>query len=155
MDYCGLSEEFIAGAEKYCSYDENIPFQYRVIAKLIGDTDYNSAKKLIESNKDDFDNEYNFLLLDLAIEMSLNFVVDEVGKLHSSLFLNEQQVYKPSPDTLKFIEYLLENGADPNLPEDFNQMEHINDLEADESQQCGCIIDCSEIKALLGRYIGF
>lgn len=153
MDFCGLSKDFLADCEKYCSYDENIPLQYKIIAKLIGDIDYDRARKFIDANKAAFDNEYNYLILDFAIEMSINFVVDESGKLHSSLFLNEQQFYKPSPDTLKFIEYLLENGADPNLPEDFNQMEHINDLEADTSQQCGCVVDCSEIKALLNEYM--
>lgn len=153
MDFCGLSEKFLADAEKYCSYDENIPFQYRVIAKLLGDTDYDMAKKFIESNKDAFDNEYNYLIIDFAIEMSLNFIVDEFGKLHTSFNLNEQQVYKPTPDTVKFIKYLLENGANPNLPEHFNQIEHINELESDSSEQCGCVFDCSEIKNLLALYM--
>lgn len=153
MDLCGLSKDFLVDCEKYLSYDENIPLQYKIIAKLIGDIDYDRARKFIDANKAAFDNEYNYLLLDLAIEMSLNFVVDEFGKLHSSLFLNEQKSYKPSSKTLEFIEYLLKNGADPNLPEHFNQLEHINDLEEDSSQQCGCEFDCSEIKALLNRYM--
>lgn len=153
MDFCGLSKDFLADCEKYCSYDENIPLQYRIIAKLIGDIDYDRARKFIDANKVAFDNEYNYLILDFAIEMSTNFVVDEFGKLHPSLFLNEQQFYKPSPDTLKFIKYLLENGADPNLPEDFNQMEHITELEDDCGQQCGCVVDCSEIKDLLAHYM--
>lgn len=153
MDFCGLSEYFLVDCEKYLSYDENIPLQYKIIAKLIGDIDYDRARKFIDANKAAFDNEYNYLILDLAIKMSINFVVDEFGKLHPSLFLNEQQVYKPSPDTLKFIEYLLENGANPNLPEDLNQMEQINVLEADTSWGCSCVVDCSEIKTLLGRYI--
>lgn len=153
MDFCGLSKGFLADCEKYLSYDDNIPLQYRIFAKLIGDIDYDMARKFIDANKTAFDDEYNYLLLDLAIEMSINFVVDEFGKLQSSLFLNEHQLYNPSPDTLKFIEYLLENGADPNLPEHFNQIEHVNDLEEDCSQQCRCKFDCSEIRELLERYM--
>lgn len=153
MDLCGLSKDFLDDCEKYLSYDENIPLQYRIYTKLIGDIDYDRARRFIDANKSAFDDEYGYLLLDLAIEMSLNFVVDELGKLHSSLFLNERQVYKPSPETLKFIEYLLENGADPNLPEHFNQIEHIDDLEEDCSQQCGCVFDCSEIRELLKKYM--
>lgn len=153
MDFCGLSKDFLADCEKYLSYDENIPLQYRVFAKLIGDIDYEMARKFIDANRAEFDNEYNYLLLDLAIEMSINFVVDEFGKLHSSLFLNEHQLYKPFPETLKFIEYLLENGADPSFPKHFNQLDHINDLEEDCSNQCLCEFDCSEVKELLKSYM--
>lgn len=153
MDFCGLSKDFLDDCEKYLSYDENIPLQYRIIAKLIGDIDYERARKFINANRAEFDNEYNYLLLDLAIEMSINFVVDELGKLHPSLFLNEPKLYKPSPETVEFIEYLLENGADPKLPEHFNQLEHIDDLEEDCGQQCGCEFDCSEIRELLKSYM--
>lgn len=100
MDFCGLSKDFLVDCDKFLSYDENIPLQYKIIARLIGDIDYDRARKFIDANKAAFENEYNYLILDIAIEMSINFVVDEFGKLYPSLFLNEHQLYKPSPETL-------------------------------------------------------
>ena len=152
MNFLELSDEFLKDAEKYGSYDENIPFQYRIIFKLLDDNDYSAAKKFIEANKKYFENEYNYLLLDSAIEYCINTVVNEDGNICNTV-RSSSNIYRPTPKTVSFIEYLLANGADPNLPKNFNQMEHINDLEKDGSQQCECKFDCSEIKLLIGKYM--
>lgn len=152
MNFLELSDEFLKEAEKYCSYDEKIPFQYLIICKLLDNNDYCTAKKFIEANKAYFENEYNYLLLDFAVENSINTVVDEDGNVCDTV-RSSSHIYRPTPETVSFIEYLLANGADPNLPKNFNQMEHINDLERDGSQQCECKFDCSEIKLLIGKYM--
>lgn len=151
MNLLELSDEFLKDAEKYCSYDEKIPFQYRIICKLLDNNDYCTAKKFIEANKEYFENEYNYLILDSAVEYSINKVVDEDGNVCD--YTVSKHIYRPTPETVSFIEYLLVNGADPNLPKNFNQTEHIDDLERDGSQQCKCKFDCSEIKLLISKYM--
>ena len=152
MNFLELSDEFFKEAEKHCSYDENIPLQYRIINKLLNDNDYRTAQKFIEVNKKYFENEYNYLLLDLAVEHSIDTVVNEDGNICNTE-RSGKHIYRPAPEAVSFIEYLLINGADPNLPKNFNQMEHINDVETDGSQQCECKFDCSEIKLLIGKYM--
>lgn len=154
MDFCGLSDNFINDAEKCGSYDKNIPLQYRVIMKLLSDKNYSKAKEIISNNKEYFENEYTYLILDTAVEMSLNTVVDENGRLYETgLYLGNNHVFRPTSETVKFIEYLLNNCADSNLPKEFNQLKHITDVERDGSQQCQCKFDCSEIIQLLSKYM--
>lgn len=50
-------------------------------------------------------------------------------------------------------EYLLQKGANPLMPEHFNQYEHIKDLEDDCSNQSGVIFDLSDLKKLFDRYL--
>lgn len=145
MDFCGLSEEFLEDAKQYGTYDPNIPFQFRVMARVLTENDYDTARRLLESNKGEFDGEYGYLLLDLAVEMCLNITVEHNAE--------GRPVKKPTPETVDFIEYLLKCGANPNLPKHFNQSEHLKDLEEDCNHQCGCDFDCSEIKKLLSRYM--
>ncbi len=154
MDFLGLSDEFLKECERYCTYDENIPFQYRVIAKLLFDYDYESTKKLIESNPAEFENDYNYLLLDFAIEGCIGIVIDENGmRCQAPNQLTKGHRYTPTPEAIAFIEYLLKSGSNPYLPEYFNQMEHIRDVEDDCSWQQGVKFDCSEIKILLSKYM--
>lgn len=145
MDFCGLSEEFLEDAKRYGTYDPNIPFQFRVMAKVLTENDYDTARRLLEANKGEFGGEYGYLVLDLAVEMCLNITIE-----HNA---DGQSVKKPTPETAGFIEYLLKNGADPNLPKRFNQIEHLKDIVEDSSQQIDCGYDCSEIMGLLKKYM--
>lgn len=153
MDYLDLSTEFLNDVKKVYDYNSDIPLQYRIVAALNSKHDYCNAKKFIDTNKAYFQNEYAYLLLDSAIEMCLNVVVDENGMLYDDkINMSEGHKYKPTPDTLEYIEYLLQNGANPYLPECFDQFKHIEDLEDDSIQQVGVHIDCSEIKKLFKKY---
>lgn len=145
MDFCGLSEEFLEDAKRYGTYDPNIPFQFRVMAKVLMKNDYDTARRLLEANKGEFEGKYSYMVLDDAVEMCLNITIE-----HN---IDGRSVKKPIPETVDFIEYLLKNGANPNLPKHFNQFEHLKDLEEDGSHQCRCEFDCSEIKKLLSRYM--
>ena len=155
IDYCGLSDEILSASKNWCTYDPDIPFQYRVISKLLSENNYDMAKRILEANKDAFNDKYNYMILDTAIEMSINIVVDESGQefVIGNHYIKGKQNLKPTAATLNFIEYLLENGADPKLPEDFDQIEHIIDVERDGGQQCGCTFDCSELKSLIQKYM--
>ena len=154
IDYCGLSDEFLKDSEKWGAHYPDIPFQYRVIGKLLYDNNYDMVKRILEANKETFNDKYNYLILDTAIGMSINIVVDESGQeLTADDYIKGKQNLRPTAATLQFIEYLLENGADPHLPEDFDQMENIIDMERDCGQQCECTFDCSELKNLIQRYM--
>lgn len=118
------------------------------------DNDYETMKRLIEANPAEFENDYNYLLLDFAVEGCIDRVIDENG----TCCLTPNQLikghrYTPVPEVTAFIEYLLKNGANSNLPEHFNQMRHICDVEEDCSCQQGVQFDCSEIKVLLSKYM--
>lgn len=153
MHFLDFSDSFLKEAEKYGSYDLNIPLQYRVVLKLLNDGNYTRARSVLESNPEDFTGEYSYLILDTAIEMCLNKVIDENNTLYDDeKHMIKEHTYRPAHDSVEFIEHLLKNGADPHLPENFDQWEHINDLERDCSQQTGFRFDCSEIRQLLKRY---
>lgn len=154
MDFLGLSDAFLKDSERYCTYDETIPFQYKVIAKLLFEDDYEQAKKLIEANPTEFENDYHYLLLEFAVEDCIDIVIDENGhRCQASSQLIKGHRYTPAPEAIAFIEYLLKNGANPHLPENFNQIEHICNVEEDCSWQQGVQFDCSEIKLLLSKYM--
>lgn len=153
MDYLDLSTEFLNDIKNVYGYNSDIPLQYRIVAALNSKHDYCNAKNFIDTNKEYFQNEYMYLLLDSAIEMCLNVVVDENGMLcDDKINMSKDQIYKPTPDTLEYIEYLLQNGANPYQPEYFDQFEHVEDLENDSFQQVGVRFDCSEIKKLFEKY---
>lgn len=156
MNFLELSDEYLKDAQSWCTYDMNIPFQYRVMAKLISDNNYNDARRIMEANADDFAGEYNYLILEFAVESCINEVIDENGtryKSEAGKSKDKNHIYRPTPKTIDFIRFLLENGANPHLPEHFNQLEHIDDLVEDSRQQTGIQFDCSEIKQLLSRYM--
>ncbi len=140
MNYLNLSVEFLKDAEQYCTYDPDIPFPFRVLVKLLAESRFSDARRLMEENPDAFTGEYNWMPLDSAVEMCLNQVQEKDG------------VYRPVQDAVDFIAYLLEHGADPHLPVHFHQLEHLVDLDEDSSQQTGFRFDCSEIRELLERY---
>lgn len=153
MNFLDFSDSFMKEAENYGSYDLNIPIQYRVIFKLLDDGDYTYARSVLESNPENFTGEYSYLILDTAIEMCLNRVIDENNtRYDDEQHMIKEHTYRPEPDSVEFIGYLLMNGANPHLPEHFDQLEHINDLEKDCYLQTGFRFDCSEIRQLLKRY---
>lgn len=145
MEFCGLSDEFLEDAKRVGSYDPNTPFQFRVMAKALMENDYDTARKLLEANPTEFEGDYGYMVLDDAVEMCLNTTVEQS--------VNGRCIKKPTTETVEFIEYLLKNGADPHLPINFDQIEHINDVEEDGSHQCRCEFDCSEVRELLMRYM--
>ena len=152
MNYLELNAEYIQDAQKVMSYDPKIPLQYRILGKLNADNDFYNAKRFIEANRKLFSDEYAYLVLDSAIEMCLNNVADENGVIYSSDDLPKCHIYKPTPSALEYIEYLLKNGANPLLPEHFNQYEHIEDMEEDCSHQVGVRFDLSAVKKLFETY---
>lgn len=137
MKLNGISEEYLESALKFASaYD--MPDIYRLTVKLISDSEYEKSKEIISANEISLSDEnFGYLILDAAVEHSLD----------------NTDSFAPTAETAEFIEWLLKNGANPNLPENFNQIEHILDLQQDCSQQCGCDFDCSEILKLLKQYI--
>ena len=109
----------------------------------------------IVSNKDVFQDMYSYLVLDSAVEMCLNIVIDENGVIYDKETkhnLSKGHIYKPAPIELKYIEYLLQMGFDPYQPEYFDQYEHIEDLEDDCSHQRGVQFDLSDVKKLFDKY---
>ncbi len=140
MNYLNLSDEFLKDAEQHCTYDPDIPFPFRVLAKLLMESRFSDAMRLMEANPDAFAGAYSWMPLDSAVEMCLNQVQEEDG------------VYRPVPDAVNFIAYLLEHSADPHLPAHFHQLEHLSDVEEDSTQQTGSQFDCCEIRELLERY---
>ena len=135
MDYLDLTDDFLKEAEQTMSYDPNIPLQYRIIAKL-NDSDISAAKRFIEANIDDLQDKYAYLVLESAVELCLNIVIDENGVIYDKETkhnLSKGHIYKPAPIELKYIEYLLQMGFDPYQPEYFDQYEHIEDLEDERS----------------------
>lgn len=153
MNFLDFSDSFMKEAENYGSYDLNIPIQYRVVFKLLDDGDYTYVRNVLESNPENFTGEYSYLILDTAIEMCLNRVIDENNtKYDDEQYMIKEHTYRPEPDSVEFIGYLLINGANPHLPERFDQLQHINDLEKDCSLQTGFRFDCSEVRQLLKWY---
>ena len=157
MDYLDLTDDFLKEAEQTMSYDPNIPLQYRIIGKLNDNSDISTAKRFIEANIDNLQDKYAYLVLDSAVEMCLNIVIDENGLIYDSESipkhdLSKGHIYKPAPIELEYIEYLLQMGFDPYLPESFNQYEHIEDLEDDCFHQRGVQFDLSDVKKLFDKY---
>lgn len=143
MNLNGLVSDF----DNFLSYDEKIPMHYKALAKLLSDGEFDKAKKLIQLNSDEFSDEYRYMVLDMAVESCLNVTIEGFDNPRGC------KVFIPCPEVVDFIRFLLENGANPRLPENFNQMEHIEDLESDSSAQSGQTFDCSEIKDLLAQYM--
>lgn len=143
MNLNGLVSDF----ENFLSYDEKIPFHYRALAKLLSDGEFDKAKKLIQLNSDEFSDEYSYMALDIAVESCLNVTIKNFDDSRGC------KVFKPCPEVVDFIRFLLENGANPHLPEEFNQLEHLDDLEFDSNNQCGNTFDCSEVRELLKQYM--
>ena len=153
MDYLDLTDEFLQDAQKVMSYNPDIPFQYRILGKLNFDDDLYNAKRFIEANKELFNDEYAYLILDSAVEHCLGIVIDENGVVYNvSDATSKEHIYKPAPIEMEYIEYLLQNGANPHLPKYFNQYEHIKDMEEDCSQQIGVKFDLSDVKKLFDKH---
>ena len=153
MNYLDLTDEFLQDAQKVMSYNPDIPFQYRILGKLNSDNDLYNAKRFIEANKDLFHDEYAYLILESAVELCLGIVIDENGVVYNvSDDIPKEHIYKPAPIEMEYIEYLLQNGANPHLPEHFNQYEHLKDMEDDCSQQIGVNFDLSDVKKLFDKY---
>ena len=152
MDYLDLNAEYLQDAQNVMSFNPDIPLQYRILGKLNMDNDIHNAKRFIEANKDLFHDEYAYLILDSAVEMCLDIVIDENGVIFDTSYIPKNHIHKPAPIMLEYIEYLLKNGANPLLPGDFNQYQHIEDMEEDCSQQIGVQFDLSDVKNMFDKY---
>ena len=152
INYLGLDDDFLNDAKKYCSFDDNIPLKYRVFAKLLWFNELDKAQQFVDENIDGFNDKYNYLLLYVAIEDCINNVVDENGDYFNATDLQKDKIYKPIPEMIRFIGYILDVSDHFNLSKIYNPMEHITDLEEDCSGQKGCTFDCSVIRTLLDEY---
>lgn len=152
MDLLDIDEEVLKDVHKVMGYDSSIPLHYRILGKLNYIDDLHNCMRFIEANRDLFTDEYAYLMLDSAVEMCLGIVVDENGKIFNHSYIPKNHIYKPAPIELKYIEYLLKNGADPLLPKHFNQYEHIEDMEEDCSHQVGVRFDLSDVRKLFDKY---
>lgn len=120
MELLDLDEEFLKDVHEVMSYDPSIPLHYRILGKLNYIDDLHNCMRFIEANRDLFTDEYAYLVLDSAVEMCLNIVVDENGEIFHDSDIPKNHIYKPAPIELEYIEYLLKNGANPLLPKHFN-----------------------------------
>lgn len=151
MNLCGISEKYLAAALEFGNAFD-IPDIYRLIIKLISDYDYDKAKEIIIANEVTLsEGDFSYCILDSAVEHCLNIVIDDNGTETDKI--NAGNCFRPTKKTYDFIDWLLKNGANPNIPENFNQIEHILDLQRDCNEQCCCTFDCSEILTLLKLYI--
>lgn len=154
MNLCGLSEEYLADVHKFSSYDSSIPYLHRLIGKLISENNYNKATEIIKENNILFNNDYDYLILDWAVEHCIDEVVTLDGKeIKGFEIYKNLKCIKPTKKCYNFIKWLLENGANPNIPEDYNQVEHLEDLIKDVGFYRECEFDCLEIKTLLETYM--
>lgn len=152
MDLLDLDKEVLKDVHKVMTYDSSIPLHYRILGQLNSIDDLHNCMRFIEANRNLFTDEYSYLMLDLAVEMCLNIVVDENGLIYNTSVIPKNHIYKPAPIELEYIEYLLKNGANPLLPKHFNQYEHIEDMEKDCSQQVGVQFVLSDVKKLFDKY---
>ena len=152
MDLLDLDDEVLKDVHKVMSYDSSIPLHYRILGKLNDIGDLHNCMRFIEANRELFNDEYAYLMLDSAVEMCLNIVIDENGEIVSRSGFLKNRIYKPAPIELEYIEYLLKNGASPLLPKHFNQYEHIEDMEEDCSHQAGVQFLLSDVKKLFDKY---
>ncbi len=152
MDLLDLDDEVLKDVQKVMRYDSSIPLHYRILGKLNYNDDLRNCIRFIEANRSLFTDEYAYLMLESAVEMCLNTVVNENGELFNRSDLPKNHTYKPAPMELEYIEYLLKNGASPLLPKHFNQYEHIKDMEEDCSHQIGVQFDLSDVKKMFDKY---
>lgn len=152
MDYLDLNAEYLQDAQNVMSFNPNIPLQYRILGKLNMDNDIHNSKRFIEANNELFQDEYAYLILDSAVEICLDIVIDENGVIYGTSNIPKNHTYKPAPIMMEYIEYLLKNGANPLLPEHFNQYDHIEDMEEDCSHQIGVQFDLSDVKKMFDKY---
>ncbi len=152
MDLLDLDDEVLKDVQKVMRYDSSIPLHYRILGKLNYNDDLRNCIRFIEANRSLFTDEYAYLMLESAVEMCLNTVVNENGELFHRSDLPKNHTYKPAPMELEYIEYLLKNGASPLLPKHFNQYEHIEDMEEDCSHQIGVQFDLSDVKKMFDKY---
>lgn len=144
FNWCGLSDNFIEKSKIFGSADKELPLKYRVLFRLMYDGDYKKVREILEANKDEFNDKYSFEVLDSAVEHCFDDIrIDE----------NNRKYVAPLPEAVDFIRYLLENGANPRLPKEFNQFEHLLDSEGDIAQQNNCIVECDELKQLIEKYM--
>lgn len=151
MNLCGISEEYLAAALEFGNAFD-MPDIYRLIIKLISEHNYEKAKEIIIANEISLsEGNFSYHILDSAVEHCLNIIIDNNG-IETDKIKAGMNDLRPTKKTYNFIDWLLKNGANPNLPANFNQIEHILDLQQDCSEQCSCTFDCSEILSLLKQY---
>lgn len=72
--------------------------------------------------------------------------------VESTEFFEDNGVFKPQEKWLDFIEWLLKQGTDPNLPENDPPIKYVLEYESDISSQKECVYDLTDILLLLKRY---
>ena len=152
MDLLDLDYEVLKDVQKVMSYDPSIPLHYRILGKLNYNDDLRNCIRFIEANRSLFTDEYAYLMLESAVELCLNTVVNENGEIFNISDIPKNHTYRPAPMEMEYIEYLLKNGASPLLPKHFNQYEHIEDIEEDCSNQMGVQFILSDVKMLFDKY---
>lgn len=153
VDTLELTDSFLQEAQAVMGCDPDIPMHYRILCKLNQENELDTAKRFLEANRALFQGRYAYLVPQSAVEMCLNLVADENGAVYrDSQTLPKEHIYRSAPAETEYIAYLLRNGADPRLPEQFDQYEHLADMEQDCSHQCGVRFDLSEIRALFDKY---
>lgn len=152
--YPDLTTDFLKSCENYASKsDPDVPLYYRVLMKLLSENDWSRAKQLITQNQAAFSDENRWKILDTAVEMCINTVTDRQGRLYrEESEMRKGQTYYPTEEAVSFLAYLLENGADPHLPPQFDQLAHLDDCETDSAQQTGFAYDCTAVRNLLKQY---
>lgn len=99
--------------------------------------------------------ELKFMLPDENIDYN---DVDRLGKtlllqaIECVEFYEENGVLKPQKRWLDFIRWLLEQGADPKLPENNTPIEYTLECESDTSAQRHCVCDMTDILLLLKKH---
>ncbi|MBR3679095.1 MAG: hypothetical protein IKL87_02700 [Oscillospiraceae bacterium] len=81
MDLLDLDDEVLKDVQKVMQYDSSIPLHYRILGKLNYNDDLRNCIRFIEANRSLFTDEYAYLMLESAVEMCLNTVVNENGEL--------------------------------------------------------------------------
>lgn len=81
MDLLDLDDEVLKDVQKVMRYDSSIPLHYRILGKLNYNDDLRNCIRFIEANRSLFTDEYAYLMLESAVEMCLNTVVNENGEL--------------------------------------------------------------------------
>ena len=113
--------------------------------------------------------EYNHMIWEGRIEELKIMVLSEDGSIdfndtdrmertmllqaiESTEFFEDGEVFKPQKRWLDFIEWLLKQGTNPNLPEKNLPVRYTLECESDISNQQECTYDFTDILMLLKKY---
>jgi len=100
MHYPDLTEDYIRSCANYgIRYAPDAPHCYRVLMKLLYENDWAKARQLLEANPQAFTDEHRWIVLDSAVRMCINEVVDRQGNLYrTESEMKKGQTYYPTPE---------------------------------------------------------